>query len=249
VSHADSARADGGVWAVVPYKGPVGSKRRLSPLLDEEQRGRLSQVLFEGVLDAVLGTQLVRRILVVQPPSVSIPGHDDPRLEFVHEPPANGRVAQAGSTDDLNRALAYAQKIATDRGVGSLLILPSDLPMVTTADVEALVEAASTEDIVIAPDQVAEGTNALLLRPPDALRLGFGAGSFGRHRQRAYAAGRRVSVERRWGLALDLDTPADVLRLYAVAPDCPAARLLQQMGVTAATVERLGLSETIPSGA
>lgn len=239
----------GDVWVVVPYKGQVGSKRRLASLLNDRERQRLSQTLFEGVLDAVRRTPRVRRILVIQPPDVPIPAYAYPRLEFVRETPQSGQGDGSDGAGGLNRALRQAQRLADEGGAHSLLMLPSDLPMVSSADIDAVVQAATEFDIVISPDRASEGTNALLLRPPAALEPAFGAGSFARHQELAVGAGLRVMALHRWGLALDLDTPADVLRLYALAPECPTARLLRDMAVTEELLAGLSRADTVSSGA
>jgi len=63
-------------------------------------------------------------------------------------------------------------------------------------------------------------TNALLLRPPDALPFAFGVGSLARHR-----AAEARGLSPRWcdapGTALDLDTPADLAALDAVLAGAP----------------------------
>jgi 2-phospho-L-lactate guanylyltransferase len=77
-----------------------------------------------------------------------------------------------------------------------------------------MVELGGAGRVVIAPDAAGEGTNALLLTPPDAIATCFGcADSFHRHRARAAAAGLAVSVHRAPALAFDLDT-VDDLRVY-----------------------------------
>jgi len=69
------------------------------------------------------------------------------------------------------------------------------------------------------PDRHRTGTNALLLTPPDAIRPAFGEGSCERHVAAARAAGIPHSVEHLRSLALDLDTPADVVALTTALAD------------------------------
>ena len=42
------------IWAAVPFRGPVGSKRRLAGLLDASERERLSVAMLADVLDVLL---------------------------------------------------------------------------------------------------------------------------------------------------------------------------------------------------
>ncbi|MDE3194365.1 MAG: hypothetical protein KGN00_11830, partial [Chloroflexota bacterium] len=102
-------------------------------------------------------------------------------------------------------------------------LLPADLAALRADDVAALLEAAEEADVVIAPDRRARGTNALVLRPPDALEPLFGPDSFAAHREAASRAGLRVRVVERAGLALDLDE-ADDLRAAVAEADSLGTR-------------------------
>ena len=108
---------DRSVWVVVPFKGPVGSKRRLADLFDESERARLSLAMLDGVLDAVLGTGQVVRVLVMMPEDAPSPARHDPRLQFVAETPRSNDAPNDGSaTDGLNRAIIQAQAAAQVAG-------------------------------------------------------------------------------------------------------------------------------------
>ena len=240
---------DGGLWVAVPFKGPVGSKRRLAGLLDEAERARLSLAMLDGVLEAALGAASVARVLLMLPAGVQPPDHQDARLTVVTESPTDSSLgAEGAGVDGLNRALVQAQAVANGGGAASLLILPSDLPLISSEDVEALIGAARIASVVISPDRAAEGTNSLLLQPPLALEPAFGVASFSRHQRLAEQAGLTVAVVKRWGLALDLDTPADVLRLFAIGRECRAAGLLQELDV-ASRLARLTETQGAPSSA
>ena len=69
----------------------------------------------------------------------------------------------------------------------------------------------------IAPDQRGIGTNGLYLPTALDFRCRFGAGSRARHEAEAQRLGIEPAIVRRPGLALDLDTPAD-LRSLGGAP-------------------------------
>ncbi|MCU0505037.1 MAG: 2-phospho-L-lactate guanylyltransferase, partial [Chloroflexi bacterium] len=71
--------------------------------------------------------------------------------------------------------------------------------------------------VVVVPDHLGDGTNALLVSPPRAIDFAFGPGSRGRHVAAARAAG-AVLVELGGPLALDVDTPEDL----AAAPEMEA---------------------------
>jgi 2-phospho-L-lactate guanylyltransferase len=216
------------IWAVVPFRGPVGSKRRLAGLLDPSEREQLSLAMLHGVLDVLLGGAGIERVLLLTPTRTAVDWPTHARLTIVEEPRIEGGPTDG---DGLNAALRYAQRVATAGLADGLLILPSDLPRFARADLDAVLAASVDAPVVIAPDRAAEGTNALLLRPPLALAPSFGLGSFTRHRQRAEQAGHRVVVVERAGLGLDLDTPADVAALLADPQNGLAVSLLRTLGV------------------
>jgi 2-phospho-L-lactate guanylyltransferase len=108
----------------------------------------------------------------------------------------------------LNQALVQARRHAVEQGARSLLVLASDLPLVSASDVEAIL-AAGDASVVIAPDRRRQGTNALLLRPPEVIAFAFGEDSFARHLDLALAAG-VVAIEVSLpGLAFDVDLSED----------------------------------------
>lgn len=234
-------------WAAVPFKGPVGSKRRLAGLLDPDERARLSRAMLADVLGALLATPIVERVLLLTPTgdTDNLIGRgvnglpSDPRLTLLDEP-ADG--ANGTDRDGLNVALWQAQAVAAEAGAGSLLILPADLPLLLPTDIAAIFDAASRSGIVLAPDREAGGTNALLLSPPAAFATAFGVESFARHRALAAQAALPYAVVERPGLALDLDTPADVAAVLASGLTSQSVRLLRELAIPE-RLARLSLAE------
>ena len=87
-------------WAAVPFKGPIGSKRRLAPLLDQDERAWLSLAMLDDVLDAVAG--LVpgqRRIIPVPVPPVL-----ERQLHVVELQPRRRRLAPARGASPRRRS-------------------------------------------------------------------------------------------------------------------------------------------------
>ena len=92
-------------------------------------------------------------------------------------------------------------------------VVSADCPLICGSDVRALVDAVPDRGIAIAR-AVDAGTNAVAMRPPAVAATVFGApGSAALHAERARAAGLEAVIVDRPGLALDLDTPADVRAL------------------------------------
>ena len=96
-----------------------------------------------------------------------------------------------------------------------------------------MIAAPPVPGMRIAPDRDGDGTNALLLSPPDLVATGFGAGSSARHRALGEAAGVAVETVIRPGLAFDIDTPQDLAEFCACTGETGTHQYLRQTGVAA----------------
>jgi 2-phospho-L-lactate guanylyltransferase len=114
----------------------------------------------------------------------------------------------------LNRGVDAGRAEALAAGAAAVLILPIDLPEVSTAAIDAVLASLDHEPrrplVAIVADRHGRGTNALLLAPPDAIDTCFGGDSHAAHARAAADAGATL-VELGGPLALDLDTPDDLL--------------------------------------
>ncbi|MFM9127512.1 MAG: NTP transferase domain-containing protein, partial [Solirubrobacterales bacterium] len=99
-------------------------------------------------------------------------------------------------------------------GAFAVLLVASDTPALDPGDVDRLLDSTGDEpEVVVVPDRHGEGTNALLLQPPDVIRPAFGEGSRERHESLARAAGVKVTVFECGSLGLDVDTVSDLHEL------------------------------------
>lgn len=134
--------------------------------------------------------------------------HPTPSTPDISPNNRTDRSAPRGE-DGLNRALAQATAEAISRGAEAVLILPVDLPLLSVDDIHNLYRSGRRQQgIVIARSQDG-GTNALLLRPPNAIQFAFGVQSCQRHFAAAIAAGYPCEVLDSPSLAFDLDGPTD----------------------------------------
>ncbi len=93
-----------------------------------------------------------------------------------------------------------------------VLYLAGDLPLVTAAEIRDLAAAIPQRGVVIGRAHDG-GTNALGIRPADALVPSFGSPQSARvHATLAESHGLEVAVVDLPGIALDVDTPADAER-------------------------------------
>ena len=187
------------VFAVVPVKDLRGTKSRLAPVLDPAARAGLTLYMMGRVVSRLLGAA-VGEVCVVSPDPV-----------VLGEAAGRGATPLPQKSRGLNPALEEGRLRATERGASAMLVLPADLPLIEVEDVRAVLEAPEAP-VVVAPDGARSGTNALLLRPPDAIPFLFGPDSFAAHLQAARDRGLEARVCENAHLAFDLDTAGDLSR-------------------------------------
>lgn len=197
------------VIAIVPVGRLEGAKSRLGPVLDAEERHDLAERLLRRTLAVLRATPGIDETLVVTP-------DDEARTVALT---AGARPIRQRS-DGLNAGLREARAEAIAAGADAVLIVPTDLPGISVEAIETVLAAAASGAaplVVIAPDRHGRGTNTLLLAPPDVIDVQFGGDSRPAHASAARAAGATL-VELDGPLALDLDTPDDLLLAEALDP-------------------------------
>ncbi len=114
----------------------------------------------------------------------------------------------------------------------------SDLPLLTRDELNQVLRAMESRDVVIAPDRHHAGTNALAFRLDTLPHACFGHDdSYQRHLRLADEHGATVRKIRATGLALDLDTAEDLLHYAALMPHIGAPRISGIGGALAASYE------------
>ena len=178
------------------------AKQRLGPALDPRSRRTLARRNAERAVRAAAAGE--RRLVVAGSQEVATLAK---RLgsQFVVEPRQEGQNVAA------KRGIAYA----VAGGAGAVVLLSSDLPSVTAKSVRELLQVAAKIEapaVVAVPAVGRGGTNALYLRPPDAIALHFGADSLESFRREAENRGVNFVIHQSEAMALDLDEPDDLAR-------------------------------------
>jgi 2-phospho-L-lactate guanylyltransferase len=189
------------LWAVVPVKELDRAKERLAPVLSPELRRRLMLAMLEDVLSALAATPGLAGLAVVTvDPSAC-------RLAMRF----GARIVEAGARDGHTGAVAAAARLLAREGCRGMMTLPGDIPLVSAAEIaQLLAEHRPAPAFTIAPSHDKRGSNAVICSPPDRVPLRFGEDSFFPHLQAAEACGIRPTILHLPGIALDVDTPADL---------------------------------------
>ena len=203
-------------WAILPVKEMAGAKQRLAPLLSPEERIALMQMMVRDVLAALSAAPGLAGIALVTL---------DPWAQALAQD-HGARIITEGAREGHTGAVTAAAAVLQAEGVAAILTMPGDIPAVKTPEVEALIAAASTAPaFIIAPAHDEQGSNAILMSPPDAVKLRFGEDSYFPHLAVARAVGITPQILRLPGIAMDIDHPADIAR-FAGIPEAKATQTL-----------------------
>jgi 2-phospho-L-lactate guanylyltransferase len=196
-----------GVWAVVPVKCFARGKSRLERVLSRAAREDLARALCDHTLATLSACETIAGTLVATDCEIVQAFAEARGAEVV-------RDVRAGS---LNQIADHALAELAKKGARSAIVLMGDLPLLDAEDIQGLVGALGSASVVVAPDRVRRGTNALGLTPPDRMATCFGSEiSFRRHVARARKEGIAHVVHRSDGIAFDLDSPDDLARALAL---------------------------------
>jgi 2-phospho-L-lactate guanylyltransferase len=190
-------------WVIVLIKDFNSAKQRLQPALDPKARRALAR----------RNSQLAVRAAGAGDHVLVVAGSEEVAA-----------LARGWGADVLAEVRQEGQNVAAARGIAkaveggadAVLLLSSDLPLVTIDAVREVLESAAQMKAPVAvavPAVGRGGTNALYLRPPHAIPLHFGSESLAKFRQEAQSNGVEFAVHHSDAMALDLDEPGDLARL------------------------------------
>ena len=181
----------------------LAKTRLASALPSSTERAALAAAMFRDVLSAAASAQTADGIAVVTSDTVLM---------------AEARAARATVIDEQSpRGLNVAVALATDQlmrsGAQTICTILSDIPLITGADIDEALAAATTHDrgVVLVPSRDFSGTNMIVRTPPDIIATQFGRMSLVRHRENCRELNLPCEVLRLLRPALDLDLPADLI--------------------------------------
>ena len=174
------------VHAIIPFR-PVNPKTRLSGVMDQEEREAFARAMLWDVVSVLREAGCLPSILSTVP--------------FAFH-----GVSTYVDTRELNEALnAYLS-----RQVTPVLMIMSDLPLVTPDAVKRLV--SGTADVGIVPGR-GGGTNILYVRKPQEYHVDYYGASFCDHVRIAEDAGLSYEVIDSFFMSTDIDEKEDLVEI------------------------------------
>jgi len=207
---------------LVPVKNLSSAKQRLAAVLDQPSRTALAQAMLHDVVSTLLNWQ--NRPAVALVTSDPYAAELARRYEFEIIPD----VENPGETG----AIEMATRICEQRGIASTLVIPADIPLIQSWELEEILKHAPDEGSVLVPAADGRGTNAAFRRPANLFPLRFGNDSFKPHHSSGQATGNPCIVLHLPGIAVDVDNPADLQDLISLPGKTRAQRLARKWDLT-----------------
>ena len=208
---------------LVPVKNLSNAKQRLSSVLDPAARQELAQTMCADVLETLGRWERRAGVTVV----TGDPFARDLAMSLGFDVIADR--ANPGETGVIEMATA----VCRERGVDYTLVIPADIPLIDSSELDRIMEAAPAAGAVLVPDAAGRGTNAALRSPADLFPLRFGNDSFLPHHAAAKATGLACVVLELPGIALDVDRPEDLQALAAAKGERRSQKLVRSWSLDA----------------
>jgi 2-phospho-L-lactate guanylyltransferase len=205
---------------LVPVKNLASAKQRLAAFLNQPSRTRLAQAMLHDVLATLHSWKDRPRVAIVTGDPYAVELAAGYGFEIIPDPDNPGETG----------AIEMATRVCVERGVDSTLVIPADIPLIQVWELEEIMKNAPEEGSVLVPAADGRGTNAALRRPADLFPLRFGNDSFKPHHAAAQATGNPCVVLNLPGIAVDVDTPADLQQLISLQGETRAQRLAREFG-------------------
>jgi len=203
---------------LIPVKNLASAKQRLAMILDQASRTELAQAMLLDVLETLADWKERPEVALVtsDPYAVKLAR----RFAFEIIPDS----ANHSETD----AIEMATAVCVACGIPDTLVIPADIPLLESWELEEILHVAPAEGAVLAPAADGRGTNAAFRRPAGLFPLRFGNDSFKPHLAAAEATRKPYIVLQLPGVALDVDNPVELQRLVAAKGETHAQRLARQ---------------------
>ncbi|MEE9247325.1 MAG: 2-phospho-L-lactate guanylyltransferase [Dehalococcoidia bacterium] len=214
---------------IVPVKGLSTSLRRLGPLLSQEEKARLSLAMLMDVLGTLQRVQGLEELCVVTRDPCAQDAAREAGARVMQEPKC--AVGEGLAVD-------YGAQVLAGEGTRQVLVIPSDLPLARSMDIQAILKVdLGNPSVVMAPAHDG-GTNAMLRTPPDVIPSRFGPDSLSLHIQEARARGVPYRLVQLDSLYRDIDTPEDLSILLTTPNTTSTWKLANEMGLAERLLHR-----------
>jgi 2-phospho-L-lactate guanylyltransferase len=200
---------------LIPFKANR-RKSRLFLVLDANQRRRLAEMMLVDVLGVFRRIGLLTRCYVVSSDVKVLAFARRLGAQTIAEPRDKGVNAAVGTG---------MRTLGRDR---DFMVVPSDLPLLSPAEVKMALKLKRCFGCVISPSRSFNGTNLLIFSGNAAPALSYDSDSFWSHVGGAARKGLSLAVYCSEGVLSDIDTPEDLRALSRTRKRVASARFARE---------------------
>ena len=189
--------------AIIPVREFEDTKLRLQTILAPKQRGELTKKLLQGVLSAIEASCISRAAVVAT---------DQDLVRRTHKASQKTQIIQESiHHGGVNSAMRDGLSIISGQGYDSVLLMPSDLPLITAEAVNKVLELLDRYDLLINPARKLDGTSLLAFNlSKQAIPLHYDDDSFRQHVEEAKRLGLHFRILNMIEFSYDVDSTEDI---------------------------------------
>ncbi len=191
---------------VIPLKKFDKSKTRLSPFLNFKERRELTELLLLDTLDKIYKLKN-SQIIIVSGEVINLANKFND-IVIINEHNSNG----------VNNAIDLANKFIENNGFSESIIIPIDLPLLSTKDLKNIIKFSRKfkKGICIVPSQRYDGTNILLRKPNLLIETFYDNNSFYNHIKATAEKRKVIKIFNSENLMIDLDRVEDITTIVNI---------------------------------
>ncbi|MFZ0314429.1 MAG: 2-phospho-L-lactate guanylyltransferase [Candidatus Korobacteraceae bacterium] len=205
---------------LIPFKSLATAKQRLAEALTQQQRSQLAEAMLRDVLAAAAG--VTDRI------AVALVTGDAQARQLAEE--FGFLVIEDERNESETAAIEMATAWCEQRGYDTTIVVPADIPLITSEELQRVLDVAPDEGAVFVPAYDRRGSNCILRRPAAIIPLRFGNDSFLPHCAAMERTGKELIILELAGIGLDVDNPHELELLVRREGETKAQRLLRSWG-------------------
>ncbi len=212
---------------LIPVKNLTNAKQRLGEALDQAQRSQLAEAMLRDVMNAAAGVSDRLDVFLVT---------GDSRAQAMAAEFHFGVIEDTRNESE-TAAIEMATAWCEAKQYDTTIVMPGDIPLITSAELRDVLNAAPAEGAVFVPAYDRRGSNCILRRPASIIPLRFGNDSFLPHCEAMKKTGKSLIILEMPGIGLDIDNPHELELLVQRAGETHAQRLLRSWGIASPITE------------
>jgi 2-phospho-L-lactate guanylyltransferase len=202
---------------LIPVKNLANAKQRLASILNQAQRAQLAEAMLRDVMTAAVGVQSRLDVALVT---------GDAKVKALAGK-FRFRVIEDTRNESETAAIEMATKWSEQHGYDTTIVVPGDIPMITSHELQRVLSVAPVEGAVLVPAYDRRGSNCILRRPASIIPLRFGNDSFLPHCAAMRKTGKQLVILEMPGIGLDIDNPHELEMLMRRGGETNSQRRLR----------------------